>query len=289
MATPYMEAVVEFVKNRSEEGVDMFPTLETVTDALTAIIAFMIGFLAWLWDHPMCETVGEHLKSCKEMLEDGLDNVREISAPYIESGLKFMKNRNEEGMEIFPTLETVMDTLKAFIAFTIGFFSWLWDHPMWETVGENLKSGKEMLEDGLVNVREISAPYIESGCLLGEHALTKAREMSGPLMDAAVEYSEMMVEAGKELVVKGCTSVAVYSGPVLESGKEAFEEALIKVTSFHEETDASGSATYFIMAFSSIIIIMILVGKGTGILSCSGDQPEVVEDDDEEEDDEFNY
>ena len=55
--------------------------------------------------------------------------------------------------------EAVQEFVKNVHAFMIGFFSWLWDHPMWETVGEHLKSGKEMLEDGFDNARDKFAQY----------------------------------------------------------------------------------------------------------------------------------
>jgi hypothetical protein len=212
---------------------------------------------------------------------------------YKETAVEFiiMKNRIEDGMEIFPTLDLVMDTFKAWIAFIIGFFGWLWNHTLWETVGEHLKTSKEMLEDGIDNAREISAPYIESGWQMGEDYVAKTREMSGHLVDAGVEmgknaldsdveYSEVVKMAGE----KAYTSAVEYSGPVIESGKEAFEEALNKGTAFYEEKNANGAVTDLLMAISCILITIVLVGWFTVFLLSRRDQYQP--DQEEEEEDE---
>ena len=77
---------MEFIKNRVDDGMEIFPCLEIVTDAIKAGIAFIIGLLDWLWNHHMWGTLGEHVTIAKESLEDGIHNAREISAPYIETG-----------------------------------------------------------------------------------------------------------------------------------------------------------------------------------------------------------
>ena len=99
MSTPYKEAVLEFVKNRVEEGMEIFPTLETAMDILEAAIAFMIGFFSWLWDHPMWGTLGEHLKSGKEMLEDGFDIARDKFAQYQSEVVEENEEEEEEKEE----------------------------------------------------------------------------------------------------------------------------------------------------------------------------------------------
>ena len=47
------EAAIEFIKKRVEDGMEIFPCLEIVTDAIKAGIAFISGLLDWLWNHHM--------------------------------------------------------------------------------------------------------------------------------------------------------------------------------------------------------------------------------------------
>ena len=227
----------------------------------------------------------------KDITSHGLENVTKLISPYMEAAGEFMENRVKDGKELFPTLEIFMDYLKSLIALIIGFFGWLWTHPMWETLGELLKTAKEMMMDGLDHAREVSTPFVEAGCAMSADYLAKTREMSEQLVDAgveigkkaadsAVEYSEVARNAGEKVF----NSVVEYSGPLTKSGREAFKEVVDRGASFYEEKRDNGAVSDLMRTISVILITLILTGWLAVFLLSRGDQyqPNVEEESEEE-------
>ena len=239
--------------------------------------------------------MNESAKAAMEFIKDttrhGLEIVMEFISPYMEAAGEFMENRVKDGNELFPSLETVMHYLQSLIALIIGFFGWLYSHPMWESLGELLKTAKEMMMDGLDHAREVSTPYVEAGCAMSADYVAKTREMSEQLMDAGVEagkkaadsvveYSEVARKAGGKVL----KSVVEYSVPLTESGKEAFRDAVDRGTAFYEEKRENGAGSDLMMTISVILITLILTGWLAVFLLSRGDQDQpIVEEQSEDE------
>ena len=236
----------------------------------------------------------ESAKAAMEVIKDttlhGLEIVMEFISPYMEAAGEFMENRVKDGKELFPTLEFFMDYLKSSIALIIGFFGWLWTHPMWETLGELLKTGKEKMMDGLDHAREVSTPYVEAGCAMSAEYVAKTREMSEQLVnagveigkkaaDSAVEYSEVARNAGEKVF----NSVVEYSGPLTKSGREAFKEVVDRGASFYDEKRDKGAVSDLMMTISVILLTLILTGWLAVFLLSRGNQYQSIVEESEDE------
>ena len=150
-----------------------------------------------------------------------------------------------------------------------------------------------MLENGLEDAREISAPYVESGWEMTADFVTKTKELSvadlvvktseisvnmrdvgveigKKVGNSVVEYSEVAKDSGMEAV----NSALEYSAPFIQSGKNVFEEAIEKGKALFEseENNSNGSIRSILLAISSIIIITVLVGLTTVSLLSRRDQ-----------------
>ena len=239
--------------------------------------------------------VNESAKAAMEFIKDtnshGLEIVMEFISPYMEAAGEFMEKRVKDGNDLFPSLETFMNYLKSLTALIIGFFGCFWTHPMWETLGELMKTGNEMMMAGLDHAREVSTPFVEAGCAMSADYVAKTREMSEQMVDAgveignkaaisAVEYSEVAKNAGEKVL----NSVVEYSDPLTKSGKEAFKEAVDRGTAFYEEKRDNGAVSDLMRTISVILITLILTGWLAVFLLSRGDQYQpIVEEESEEE------
>ena len=161
---------------------------------------------------------------------------------------------------------------------------------MWDTLGELLKTAKEMMMDGLDHAREVSSPYVEAGCAMSAYYVAKTREMSEQLVnagveigkkaaDSAVEYSEVARNAGEKVF----NSVVEYSGPLTKSGIEAFKEVVDRGASFYEEKRDKGAVSDLMMTISVILITLILTGWLAVFLLSRGDQYRSIVEESEDE------
>ena len=191
-----------------------------------------------------------------------MDAAKTAMEDFKEAAAEAMKNRVEDGLEMVPVLEAIMDAIKTGVAFLIGLLGWLW-----VTLVQRVEDAREALEDGLDTARQISAPYIETGWEKSGYVIYAGVDMGKNAADSVAEYSTMAKGVGKEAF-----GFAVeYSGPFIESGRHTVEEVIEMGTAFYEEKNTSGALMDLIMAISSILITIILVGWFAVFLLSRGD------------------
>ena len=166
----------------------------------------------------------------------------------VDAAKEFLSDRVNDGMEIFPALDSLMVAIKTVMAFVIGLVQWLCS-PVWRILGEHLKNGKDSVAE---TAKEIIEDYA-----------VKTKEMSEQIMNAGAEIKEKAAETVKD-----------YSEQAKDTGNQALDSAMEfgsnyfnAGTSFFRENDDDFLNSVSVTTISVTILGIVMAGAIITFLS----------------------
>ena len=159
----------------------------------------------------------------------------------------FFSDRVEDGMEIFPALNSFMDAVKTCIAFMIGLVQWIW-----MILAVHLKNGKDFVVDS-------SAPHVETGKEIIADYAGKTKELSENLMNAGLEMGKNAAETAKDYSEQAKDTGNQALGSAMELGGKYFNAGLEAGTSFFHEDDDEDIWIY-VMPIGFAIVGIVIAG-----------------------------